>query len=334
MVKKSFINFALLLTLGLVTTMLTSCGGKCDPTDPKGECFVPCDKNDPTSDCYEQPCDQTDPTSDCYEPPQIIAVESIALDLYLLNLFVGDSYAITATVLPENATDKTVTWTSSNPADVSVENGVVTALGRGIATITAKAGEQMATCEVTVVSADTYYDIGVIINGTKWATRNVDKPGTFTATSESPGMFYQWNSNIGWTFSDPLQNSNSGSIWNSSNPTGTEWIAANNPCPAGWRVPTIDEITSLRNSGSTWTNTPANGHIFGISSGANTIFLPAAGCRDLSDGSLYHIDIYGYYWSSTPYGGWGAHSLGFANGGTGMYIDNRGNGFSVRCVAE
>ena len=44
----------------------------------------------------------------------------------------------------------------------------------------------------------------VIINGVKWATCNVDAPGTFAAAPESAGMFYQWNRKIGWSATDPM----------------------------------------------------------------------------------------------------------------------------------
>jgi len=37
------------------------------------------------------------------------------------------------------------------------------------------------------------YDEGVVINGVKWATRNVAAPGTFAANPQDAGMFYQWN---------------------------------------------------------------------------------------------------------------------------------------------
>ena len=59
---------------------------------------------------------------------------------------------LTATVLPEEATDKTVTWSSSAEKVATVENGVVTPLAEGTAIITAKAGEFSAECTVTVTA--------------------------------------------------------------------------------------------------------------------------------------------------------------------------------------
>lgn len=79
-----------------------------------------------------------------------IPVESISLDQSALTLNIGDEQIITATVLPANATNKKVTWTSDNSEVASVVNGRVRAVAAGKATISATAGEQTATCEVTV----------------------------------------------------------------------------------------------------------------------------------------------------------------------------------------
>lgn len=84
-----------------------------------------------------------------------IRVESVTLSKEAMPLFVGKSEVLIATVTPDNATDKTVVWTSSDTAVATVaENGTVTGAGVGTATITATADEKSATCEVTVSIAD------------------------------------------------------------------------------------------------------------------------------------------------------------------------------------
>lgn len=84
--------------------------------------------------------------------PKAIPVESITLNKTQLSLVKGTTETLTATVLPTTATDKAVTWESSDTAVATVENGVVTAVAAGNATITAKAGEKTATCAVTVTN--------------------------------------------------------------------------------------------------------------------------------------------------------------------------------------
>lgn len=80
-----------------------------------------------------------------------VAVTSVAVSSKTLNLEVGQTRTLTATVTPDNATDKTVTWTSNNDKVATVAaDGTVTAVGKGTATITAAAGGKTATCKVTV----------------------------------------------------------------------------------------------------------------------------------------------------------------------------------------
>ena len=79
-----------------------------------------------------------------------VPVSGIALNQTAAAMKAGESMTLTAVVTPDNASDKTVTWTSSNDSVASVEDGVVTAKAAGTATITAAAGGFSATCQVSV----------------------------------------------------------------------------------------------------------------------------------------------------------------------------------------
>jgi uncharacterized protein YjdB len=79
-----------------------------------------------------------------------VSTETVTLDKTTLSLAVGESVQLTATVKPDDATDKNVSWTSSDESVVKVDNGKVSALKFGKATITAKCGGKAAECAVTV----------------------------------------------------------------------------------------------------------------------------------------------------------------------------------------
>ena len=82
-----------------------------------------------------------------------VSVTSISLDNNNVILTEGETITLSATVLPEDATQQTVIWTSSNQGAVSVSyDGVVTAIYEGTSTITATSydGKYTATCNVTV----------------------------------------------------------------------------------------------------------------------------------------------------------------------------------------
>ena len=175
-------------------------------------------------------------------------------------------------------------------------------------------------------------DPGVVINGVKWATRNVAAPGTFAAEPEDSGMFYQWNRKKAWSATGDVIG------WDSSTPSGNSWTKSNDPSPAGWRVPTSDEIKKLLDTNKVshvWTiQNGVFGRKFTDKVTGNSLFLPAAGYRSISDGTLYNAGSNGHYWSSTAHDDDIAYSLHFYSGNADWYYYPRKSGQSVRAVAE
>lgn len=91
--------------------------------------------------------------------PSYVAVSEVSLNHSTLELLEGESTTLSATILPEKATNKNVIWTSSDTSVIIVDNGKVTAIKEGTATITVTTedGNKSATCEVTVLH-DEYND--------------------------------------------------------------------------------------------------------------------------------------------------------------------------------
>lgn len=94
-----------------------------------------------------------------------IPVESVTLDKDFIELSVGGTYKFEATVLPENAYDKTIVWSSDDESIVNMYYGTISAKKAGTTYIRAKAGEVEAVCEVVVKATevnvgDFYYSDG------------------------------------------------------------------------------------------------------------------------------------------------------------------------------
>ena len=102
-------------------------------------------------------------------PVEVIPVKGVTLNKETLTLNIGDSETLIATVNPINATNKKVSWSCSNEDVAYVENGEVTAVSAGKATITVTTedGNKTATCSVTVnekSSGETVHVTGVSLN--------------------------------------------------------------------------------------------------------------------------------------------------------------------------
>lgn len=108
-----------------------------------------------------------------------VAVLSVSISPEIADLEVGETLTLTTEVLPDNATDKTITWTTDNESVATVsESGVVTGKVEGTVTITATAGGKSFSCTVTVkpssyeierAALEAFYKAN---NGDKWTHRD------------------------------------------------------------------------------------------------------------------------------------------------------------------
>ena len=100
---------------------------------------------------YAKKKDGSKVTAEC-EVTVTTNVTGIELSESEIELYIGDEYKLTAALLPENASDRTVTWTSDRPEIAAVDaNGKISALAKGTAVITATTGNGFtAECKVTV----------------------------------------------------------------------------------------------------------------------------------------------------------------------------------------
>ena len=142
----------------------------------------------------------------------IVPVVTVSLSSTSLKLYDGDTYQLTATVKPKDATDKTVVWSSDMSSVATVDQtGLVTGVSAGTATISASAGGKVAKCTVTVSSrvvatADYIDEYGVnhgkgtAIGMAIWAPVNCG----YHATDFKYGKLYQWGRKYGQGYSGDL----------------------------------------------------------------------------------------------------------------------------------
>ena len=129
-------------------------------------------------------------TTDC-NVTVTVDIESLSLDKTNLSLSIGETAQLTATVKPDNATDKNVSWTSSDETVAKVDDGKVTAVKSGKATIIAKCGDKTAECEVTVYAKVT----GVKLSSSSLRMMSGDKASLKATITPDNTM----NKNISWS---------------------------------------------------------------------------------------------------------------------------------------
>ena len=214
-----------------------------------------------------------------------VPVESIKLNQSSLVLKEAFSYKLLATIIPSDATNQNIAWSSSNSSIVTVDNnGIITTLSAGTVNITAEITGMIATCKVKVIPLTTRVMIDYVENGVNygkgiaigdiiWAPVNCD----FLPDSYSTSKFFQWGRKFGqisWKedlefIEGPISLANAQRdiykdivFVDTSSPY--DWISEYNdllwnrgtdqtplkseydPCPDGWRVPTHNELSNLK----------------------------------------------------------------------------------------
>ena len=290
-------------------------------------------------------------------------VESVFIDKAKLELSVGDSTFLIPTVLPENAANKEVLWSSSNDAVATVSStGVVTGISAGttIITVTTSDRRLTSTCEVTVLQHYTTPEIIDLGLSVKWASFNLG-----ASQPEEYGDYFAWGE------TDPYYSSLNPLTWIPGKETGYTWSSykwcmgidhtLTKYCHASgygfdsftdnntflepeddaaqvhlgrkWRMPSRGELEELINQ-CTWENSTENGVAGQKVTGpnGNSIFIPYAGC--FSDDYYMSNSTRGYYWTSSLSTGESnrAYRVYMISSNIRSYPDERCRGYSIRPV--
>ena len=246
---------------------------------------------------------------------QPVTITSITLNHDRLSLSSGESETLSATILPANATNKNITW-SSNKTNVATvdQTGKVKAVAGGICTITCSATDDSgvcALCYVSVYEEHEYVDLG-LPSGTLWATCNVG-----ASSPEEYGDYFAWgetlpknkyesdnykyffcdvNDNQGYT--KYCLNSSCGYNGYTDDLEELEWAddaASVNWTDNEWQTPSERQFAELLNSKFTTTELSTRNGIKGLlvksRSTNKSIFLPAS----------FEEGFYDSYWTRSLY---------------------------------
>ena len=155
----------------------------------------------------EEPEPEPEPTPEPDPEPEVINVESVALNSQNEELKIGETTTLVATVMPSNATNKNVVWSSDNTNVATVNNGVVTAVGEGSAniTVTTVDGNKTAVCKITVVDEQEDVISTISYDITDSTNKNVTATITFnrndvTITNNDGSNQYVFETNGEFTF--------------------------------------------------------------------------------------------------------------------------------------
>lgn len=153
-------------------------------------------------------------------------------------------------------------WTATSPASwCKVTGGSGTGGGSFTVTVDPSTDYQYRTAEIKVTGETLervllVQHVGTKIGDIVWANANVDDPDTFGANCEVRGKLYQYNSKVAYPSYAANDHASSdqpvpGFVTGEYDVMCNTWAEENDPCPDGWRVPNIDELSILVGAGQT-----------------------------------------------------------------------------------
>jgi len=288
----------------------------------------------------------------CNNKDQNVPITDVKLNQNVTTRAAGDSFTLTATVLPDNATNKQLTWFCSNDTVATVSNGVVTTLvsGRTSIIVTTEEGNKTDTCALVVA-------IGCNVNTPGWGSSlGIVTRGAQEWAISGNGITQIWSDAVTatncqkTTFAGGSTGNFSADCRSNPDYPGDlfSWCAVirfqDQLCPDPWRVPTTEDFINLdiamggngrvRNTGTSSVATPqftTDNYInrWGGALGGACVFEGA----HVSDGTLFSQGT-AFYWSQTEFYATDAGFLHFRTSGT-IWPSSRffkQYGLSLRCV--
>ncbi|MBP1164572.1 MULTISPECIES: FISUMP domain-containing protein [unclassified Chryseobacterium] len=249
--------------------------------------------------------------------------------------------------------------TLNNGSGNLIFNIVGTPAAAGTATFNINLGGESCGFNIMVQPNTNFADVvPVIINGEtrQMMTRNLGADPTMDPdipTQAIMGSYYQWGKKNAAATAYTSEAAISG--WNTTNAANKAWNSgteaapvktANDPCPAGFRVPTGNELSGF-NAASTVSNigtfvaSPGSATNFSVAkkfvNNGSTLTFPVAGQRNYSAGVLEERANRGVYWSSSESQDSTVYSIYFTLFSTNVSGSNFGfrtMGYSIRCISE
>ena len=237
-------------------------------------------------------------------------------------------------------------WLTDQPVGQEYKNSAGTMMDRNLGATSAAKGDVGALGLLyqwgrkdPFLGSSSISDVTEAASTVTWpaSVESTSETGTIEYAVSHPTTFITLNTNnYDWYYTDTEDTDDT--RWTTSESEKSIY----DPCPAGWRVPDGGDSgvwSKAKGSSSEYKrNYDSNdrGMNFSGDFGTDqTIWYPAARCRDDIDGSLSYFSNFGFYWSATPSGSFVCR-LDFGNDG---YVypsndDSRAYGYSVRCLQE